>query len=341
MIDQWIAQKIGCDAQEKLSRSVLEKYQLQMLKETLTYVTERSIFYKKKYENIDWQSEIKDISDISVLPLMTTEELSSQVEALICTSADEISRIVTQSTAGTTGNPKRIFFTEEDLELMVDYIHFGLQVMITPGDVFLLLMPCEKPGSVGDLVRRGVEKIGAKVISVGAMPLDGSLDDEVIAIIKKESVTTGVATPQTGERLAKKTAADEEVCSNMRTILLTAQYVSDECKKNVEDIWGCKVFEHYGMTEMGLGGAMACEIRKGYHPRENDLLLEIIDPDTGEVLPPGEYGEIVFTTLTRRALPLIRYRTGDYSRWLETPCACGSVLKILDRVKDRNEQKPY
>jgi phenylacetate-coenzyme A ligase PaaK-like adenylate-forming protein len=86
---------------------------------------------------------------------------------------------------------------------------------------------------------------------------------------------------------------------------------------------------------------MACGERVGYHPREADILFEIIDPDTGEVMPEGEYGEIVFTTLTREAMPFIRYRTGDRSRWLPGPCPCGSVLKRLDKVGDRAAHKAY
>ena len=341
MLDSWISNKIGCDEGEALTRASLEQYQLNTLKDMLKYAVDRSSFYKEKYEGIDWENQLNTVSDISLLPLMTTEELKAHGNDIICVYADEISRIVTQMTAGTTGNPKRVYFTEEDQELMIDYIHNGLQVMINPEDVFLLLMPCERPRSVGDLVRIGVERIGAKVIPVGAIPLDESMDDAVIDIMKKEGVTTGVATPQTGERLARKTSNDSEIVAKIRTMLLTAQYVSDDCVETVERLWKCKVFEHYGMTEMGLGGAMACSSRRGYHPRENDLLIEIVDPETGIVLPEGEFGEIVFTTLTRRAMPLIRYRTGDFSRWLKGPCECGSILKILDRVKGRDEQKPY
>ena len=86
---------------------------------------------------------------------------------------------------------------------------------------------------------------------------------------------------------------------------------------------------------------MACRERAGYHPREADLFFEIVDPSTGEVLPDGVPGEIVFTTLTRRAMPLIRYRTGDFSRWIPEPCPCGSVLKRLGKVGDRAERKSY
>jgi phenylacetate-coenzyme A ligase PaaK-like adenylate-forming protein len=89
------------------------------------------------------------------------------------------------------------------------------------------------------------------------------------------------------------------------------------------------------MTEMGLGGGVECEARRGYHLREADLLFEIIDPSTGERVPNGEYGEVVFTTLTRRGLPLIRYRTGDVSRFIPGTCPCGTHLKTLERITHR------
>jgi len=216
-----------------------------------------------------------------------------------------------------------------------------LPVMTGPGDVFLILMPCERPGSVGDLVAIGVERIGSRVLRVGAIPPDGSRDEEILELMRRESVSTGLATSHTAARLAKKSEGDAVIQKNMRTILLSAQYISDEEKAIIERTWDCTVYEHYGMTEMGLGGAMACEVRVGYHPREADLLFEIIDPETGKVLPEGEYGEIVFTTLTRRAMPLIRYRTGDFSRWLPYSCTCGSVLKRIDKVGDRAVRKAY
>jgi len=89
------------------------------------------------------------------------------------------------------------------------------------------------------------------------------------------------------------------------------------------------------MTEMGWGGGVECEARNGYHLREADLFVEIVDPETGRLLPDGEFGEIVATTLTRTGMPLIRYRTGDISRFHALPCACGTVLKRLDRIFGR------
>jgi phenylacetate-coenzyme A ligase PaaK-like adenylate-forming protein len=95
------------------------------------------------------------------------------------------------------------------------------------------------------------------------------------------------------------------------------------------------VYGHYGMTETGLGGGVECAARDGYHLREADLLFEVVDPSSGRPVPDGEYGEVVFTTLTRRGMPLVRYRTGDRARFLTEACPCGTVLRRLGRVTNR------
>ena len=345
IVDEWIAGKIGLPNGQTLTRAALEEWQLRKLRETVEYVRAKSPFYRERLSPIAESGSAADVlislDCIESLPFTTSADLASAATAMVCVSASEVGRIVTLPTTGTTGMPKRVWFTDADLELMTDYIHHGLTVMTGPGDVFLVLMPCERPGSVGDLVAIGVERIGSRALRVGTIPPDGSRDDEILGIMRREGVTTGLATAHTAARLAKKSDGDTVIKKNMRTILLSAQYVSDVEKASIERSWECAVYEHYGMTEMGLGGAMACDARDGYHPREADLLFEIIDPETGKVLPDGEYGEIVFTTLTRRAMPLIRYRTGDFSRWLPGSCACGSVLKRLGKVGDRMERKVY
>jgi phenylacetate-coenzyme A ligase PaaK-like adenylate-forming protein len=103
----------------------------------------------------------------------------------------------------------------------------------------------------------------------------------------------------------------------------------------VEAAWGCVVYNHYGMTEMGLGGGVECQARRGYHLREADLYVEIIDPRNGRTIPEGARGEVVFTTLTRQGMPLIRYRTGDISRFIAGNCPCGTVLRTLEKVRSR------
>ena len=342
IVDDWIANKIGLPPEETLTREALEAWQLQKLQETIDLALTHSSFYREKYSALGHSASIDSLDNIARLPFTTANELSEEGSRMVCVPASTIGRIVTlQATSGTTGSPKRMWFTEEDQELMTDYIHHGLPVMTGKDDVFLILMPCERPGSVGDLVAIGVERIGSHAIRIGPIPPDGSRDEEILELMRREGVTTGLATASTAARLAKKSADDLTIRNNMKTILLAAQYISQEEKDTIEDSWDIKAYEHYGMTEMGLGGAMACEERIGYHPREADILFEIVDPSTGEVLPEGEYGEIVFTTLTRKAMPFIRYRTGDFSKWLPGVCGCGSILKRLGKVSDRAERKAY
>ncbi|MDR2502755.1 MAG: AMP-binding protein [Oscillospiraceae bacterium] len=341
MIDSWIQSKIGLPQGEALTRSAIESYQLERLRATLLRAKSSSRFYADKLAGIE-PGDIADTSCLAGLPFTFPSELTEQGTGMVCVPASEISRIVTLPTSGTTGEPKRIYFTEADQELMIDYIHHGLRVMTGPGDVFLVLMPCERPGSVGDLVRVGLERMGVKVIALGILPPDGSRDAEVLELMQSEGINSMLATASAAVRLAAADIQAKKGCgASMRTLLLSAEYVSDEGRNFIEAAWQCEVFEHYGMTEMGLGGAMACEARSGYHPREADLIFEIIDPATGAPLPDGEPGELVFTTLTREAMPFIRYRTGDFSRWIPGDCSCGSVLRRLDRVGDRKLLKGY
>jgi hypothetical protein len=120
----------------------------------------------------------------------------------------------------------------------------------------------------------------------------------------------------------------------LESVLLTADYVPHVLTDELRHV-GINVYTHYGMTEMGLGGAIDCDAHSGQHIRETDLLVEIIDPVTERNLPDGEWGEVVFTTLTRTGMPLIRFRTGDRSRLLPGYCPCGSALRRLDRIKGR------
>lgn len=118
-------------------------------------------------------------------------------------------------------------------------------------------------------------------------------------------------------------------------MLLSTDHVPSTIVKVIEDTWGCDVYNHYGMTEMGLGGGVDCRARNGYHVREADMLFEIVDPGSGRPVGQGEWGEVVFTALTRNAMPLIRYRTGDMSRLVPEPCPCGTVLNRLAHVDQR------
>jgi phenylacetate-coenzyme A ligase PaaK-like adenylate-forming protein len=118
-------------------------------------------------------------------------------------------------------------------------------------------------------------------------------------------------------------------------VLLCSDTIPESLHRELQRLLGCEIFAHYGTVETGLGGGVDCAAHCGTHLREADLLFEIIEPQTTTPLPEGEWGEIVFTTLTRTGMPLLRYRTGDWGRLLPGPCPCGSVVQRLDRVLGR------
>ena len=337
--DNWIHGKIGLNEGDVLTRNNLSSYQLDSLVNTIRFAKENSSFYSDLYKNINPDRDITILSDISKLPFIDEQTLQNTGQGMSCVPASQVSRIVTMETSGSTGTPKRIFFTPEDQELMIDFVHHCIAPIAGEGDIFLILMPCEIPGSVGDLVRIGLERRGAKTIPYGILPFDGSSDEELLKMMKGKGVKSMLATPSAAFRLAL--SAEKAPQFEMKSILLSGEYVTDEMIEKMESAWNCKVFEHYGMTESGLGGAVACTSHVGYHPREADLLYEIINPTSGEVLPDGEYGELVFTTLTRKAMPFIRFRTGDFSSFITEPCPCGSVLRRLSRVGSRKVIKGY
>ena len=142
-------------------------------------------------------------------------------------------------------------------------------------------------------------------------------------------------------RLSREMGCVNQLAGQIRGVLLAAAVVPQADRLEIEQAWNCRVDEHYGMTETGLAGAVGCTVPGGYHMWESDLYYEIIDPVTGKPQPEGVRGEIVVTTLTRKAMPFIRYRTGDYSRFLPGPCPCGSVLHRLGRVEARAVPKAF
>jgi phenylacetate-coenzyme A ligase PaaK-like adenylate-forming protein len=239
--------------------------------------------------------------------------------------------VVTLASSGTTAPAKRLHFTAEELELTVDFFHHGMSTLVEPGDRVLILMPGELPGSVGDLLVKGLGRMDVEGIihwPVGAA-------EEVIAGIAARQIDTLVGLSGQVLALVRHPAASLLPAGRIRSVLLSADYVPNAVVREIRRIWECPVFNHYGMTEMGLGGGVDCRALSGYHLREADLYFEIVDPVDGHPLPDGETGEVVFTTLTRRGMPLIRYRTGDLAAFLLEQCPCGTVLRRFGHVQGR------
>ena len=324
-LERWIAEKIGSKP-EDLSRKSIERHQLAKLQETLAWAEARSAFYKERLAGLDGP-ELRCLADLCRLPFTTAEDVKRDPLPFLCVSQGEIERVVTLRTSGTTGESKRVYFTREDQELAVDFFHRGMATLVGPGDKVLILLPGERPGSVGDLLAVGLERLGAHGIAHG--PVQDYA--QALEVMARKRIHALVGIPVQVLTLARQSRGR----GAPRSVLLSTDYVPQAVRTELTRIWGCEVYTHYGMTEMGYGGGVECRARYGYHMREADLFFEIIDPKTGVSMAEGESGEVVFTTLTRRGMPLIRYRTGDLSRFLLESCPCGTVLKTMAPVKGR------
>jgi phenylacetate-CoA ligase len=327
-LDGWIARKIGSPVTES-GREAMEAYQLRALRRVLLEARESSPFYRRRLA--DWSPDsLSGLSDLASVPFTTQDDLRENALRFLSLSQGEIARVVTLRTTGTTGNPKRVYFTRDDQELTVDFFRVGMSTLVEAGQKVSILLPGERPGSVGDLLSTALRRLGAEPILQGPVRDVSGVLEEMVA----RGVDCVVGLPSHLLWLARSSAA-ASARPSLTSALLTADHVPVAVRRVVESIWGCELFEHYGMTEMGLGGGVECAAHRGYHLREADLYLEIVDPSSGRPLPEGEEGEIVFTTLTRRGMPLIRYRTGDLSRFSRGKCPCGTQLRTLERVSGR------
>jgi len=328
-IEHWIARKLRTT--EPLPVSCLQKYQVRKVRETLEYVLSNSRFYKRHLGGYDPDS-IQGIEDIARLPLTQPEELAASPNDFLCVPPRDISRIVSLPTSGTTGRSKRIAFTPEDQELIIDFFHYGMATLVNPSDRVMIFLPGKTEGSVGDLLIKALFRLGCEGTVFGPIADYGHALKTLLDI--KPTSVVGIPS----QLLALSRHAESGFSAGqvqLKSVLLSTDYVSRAVVDSLTGTWRCKVFGHYGMTEMGLGGGVECAARDGYHMRDADLLFEIIDPVTKEPVADGEYGEVVFSTLTRVGMPLVRYRTGDRSRFLKQPCLCGSVLKRMERISGR------
>lgn len=331
-LEPWIARKLDIEKQNsrRLTRELIEAYQLDKLNQTLELASTRSIFYKHLLAGCDLK--LKNLKQLEYLPFTTAEDIRINPLQLLTVSQGEIDRIVTLQSSGTTGQPKRIYFTATDQELTIDFFQQGMATLVEPGARVLILLPGKNPGSVGDLLKQALIRHGVESIVYGPVFEPA----ETLAVIQKEKIDCLVGIPVQVLSLAKyRDANGLPVSVGVKNVLLSTDYVPEAIVQALQEAWDCRVFNHYGSTEMGLGGGVECEVLHGYHLREADLYFEIVDPVSGEAVPDGKYGEVVFTTLTREGMPLIRYKTGDFSRFLKEPCPCGTVLKRMDKVRGR------
>lgn len=316
----WINSRIG--------DMTLDEYRIACIKRTINHAKENSSFYREHLGCLE-ASDIRCMGDIVRIPTMSSSDIAQNPASLVCVSQSEISRIITLSTSGTTGSPKRLYFTADDLQHTVEFFMHGMRTLVGREDRVLILMPGDKFGSVGYVLKEALGRIGVFSEVHGVVnDIEACIED-----VERLGINCLVGIPVQVLELSYE--AQRRGINSIDRVLLSADYVPEALAEKVEGNLGCTVYSHYGMTEMGFGGGVECSAFEGYHLRESDLYFEVLDPDSGIPVEDGLLGEVAFTTLNRRGMPLIRYRTGDISRFIEGSCSCGSNLRRLDRVRGR------
>ncbi len=321
---------------ETMPRVDLEQMQLERLQVIVNRVWERVPVYRRRFEEMGLTPEhLRSLEDLRTLPFTIKDDLRRGYPYdLFAVPLREVVRI--HASSGTTGQPTVGGYTKNDLrhwrELAARVLSAG---GVTKDDVIQIAF---NYGLLTDAfgMHQGAEEIGASVI-----PVSARAPEQQIAIMRDFRTTALVGTPSYALQIAEALAEKEVPASSLHLKwgLFGAEPWTEPVRHTIQDKLGLSATDNYGISEvMGPGVSGECEERKqGLHVNEDHFLCEIVDPDTGEALPPGQAGELVITTLTKEALPILRYRTGDLTCLDLAPCACGRTLARMARVSHRTD----
>jgi len=326
-LDAWVREKIGPAVRQTLTRRTLSAYQVERLRATLDYVKKHSPFYRRHFAD-HFSESIQSLSDLARWPLTTANDLRKNALAFLCISQSAVERVVTLPPRSPHEAPMRLFFSAADLELAVDFFHRGFATAVEKGQRMLVLMPCRSPYSVGDLLSRALTRLSVQAFAHGPM----QSPEAAVTAILRDRIDCLVGIPEEMAALSRYPGSARIPCGQIKSIWLGTQNTRRFLAEEIGRQWGCKVFQHYGVAEMCPGGGVECQAHDGFHLREADLFVEIVDPITAGPTADGVQGEVAVTTLTREAMPLVRYRTGHRAAIMTTPCVCGSGLRRLTSV---------
>ena len=321
---------------ETLPREVMETLQLKRLKQVVQRVYHTVGFYRRSFDNAGVQpDDITSLDDLKKFPFTTKQDLRDNYPfGLFAVPMSSVVRL--HASSGTTGRATVVGYTRRDIDTWSELMARCLVAAgVTKNDILHNAYGYGLfTGGLG--VHYGAETLGASVI-----PISGGNTKRQIMILQDFGPTAICCTPSYALNLAEQGRAMgvDMKALKLRVGIFGAEPWSEKMRAEIEDALGLAALNIYGLSEiMGPGVAMECiEDRQGMHIFEDHFLVEVIDPATGEVLPPGEPGELVFTTLTKEAFPLIRYRTRDISRLLPEPCRCGRTHIRMDRITGRSD----
>ena len=319
---------------ETMPREELNALQLQGLQATLARVEEKVPFYETAFRQAGVRArDIRSLDDVRRLPLTTKDDLRAHYPfGFFAVQEHEAVRI--HASSGTMGKPTPVGYTRSDLglwsEVMARIIAAG---GVTADDVAQISFGYGLfTGGLG--LHYGLERVGATVV-----PAAGGNTPRQLLLMQDFGTTVLVCTPSyalyLGDAIGARGLKDT---LKLRTGLFGAEPWSESLRQRIEETLGIQAYDNYGLSEIiGPGVSGECVEKNGLHINEDHFYPEIIDPDTGKMLPEGEEGELVLTSLTKEAMPLIRYRTRDRTRLRRDPCPCGRTLVRMDRVLGRTD----
>lgn len=324
--------------EETLKRSEIEEIQLNRLKETVRRVYDNVAPYRKKMDDAGVKPEhIKTLKDLSLLPFVTKTDMRDNYPfGLFAVPKEQLLRI--HASSGTTGKPTVVGYTRNDMKNWTECVsRIACMGGATEKDVAQICFGYGMfTGALG--LHYGLENIGATII-----PSSTGNSEKQIMYMKDFGTTLLVATPSYALRLAevaRESGIDPSKDLNVKIGLFGSELLTDAMRAEAHKVWGDDMIitSNYGMSElMGPGVSGECEELCGMHINEDFFIPEIIDPQTGKVLPEGEKGELVITCIKKEGIPLIRYRTKDITRLFYEPCKCGRTFARMQNLSGRSD----
>jgi phenylacetate-CoA ligase len=318
---------------ERMPEEELLELQTRKLKHVLNYVTEYSNFYRKKFAEAGVDSkDVRSLNDLSKLPFTTKKDFRDNYPTgMFCVPPSQIIRY--HASSGTTGKRTIVGYTRGDVFEWATSIARGLTSLgIGRSDVIQNSYGYGLfTGGLG--IHYGAEMVGATTLPTGA----GGTERQ-IELMQDLGSTVIACTPSYFlhiAEVAKSLNVDFKRDTKLRAGLFGAEFWSENMRKRIEDTTGVRAYDIYGTSELNGPLFMECTYQNGIHAWADQYIMEVINPDTGEVLGEGEEGELVVTTLTKEALPLIRYRTGDITHLNFEKCECGRTHPRIMRIQGR------
>ncbi len=319
---------------ETMDRSAIRELQLTRLKKSLAHCYANVPHFRKKFDEIGFKPEdLTCLEDLSKLPFLMKSDLRDNYPfGMLAVPRDKIVRY--HGSSGTTGKPTIVGYTRNDLDVWSDCVaRLAYSAGARPGDIAQISFGYGLfTGAFG--LHQGLEKIG-----VGVIPMSSGNTDKQLMMMEDFGVNLLIATPSYAvylSELARERGISDRL--KLRVGLFGGEGCTAEMRAKIEENFGILATDNYGMSELiGPGVSGECPERAGLHIAEDHFIAEIIDPETGEVLPEGAEGELVITSLTKEAFPIVRYRTRDITRLNYEKCACGRTHVRMDKVHGRTD----